>query len=493
MNSIGRSIGTLAARGVAWTAAGQLIRQVVQVVGSVALARLLSPDDFGLLGMALIFVGVGQLLADFGIGSALVHDRESKSDPVILSTCFWLNLAVSVLLAILIAALAPVIAGFFGRSDLAPITALLSVNLVVSGLLVVPQSMLYRDMRFADLAYAQVGGSFVGLLTAVSMAWNDLGVWALVVQPIAGNLATGSILYFLVRWAPSFNFSYSRVRHLLHFSGNVMGTSLLSYAQRSADGLLIGRFLNAHAVGLYSQATQIMLLPLQQVSSVVVRVLFPTLVQLQADMPRFRKAYLKSVSAIALITFPLMTGLFALSDDFIIVVLGPGWTDMAPLLRVLSWVGMMQSIATTTGTLFLGSGNAAAMFRVSLVVTPVIIGGISAGTHWGIEGVAIGYALGSFSTFFYSMTKAMRLVNLQWMDLARSVWRPFACSIAMLVGVIFVHAGLGHWSVLSRFVTCVLAGVAIYSAGAMVLLLPLIRDLASDLRGPRAATEQAGT
>ena len=176
-------LGVSAARGVLWTGLGQVLRQVIQVIGSVALARLLVPDDFGVLGMAMFFVGIGQLFADFGIGSAIIQAR--SDDRVVLSSCFWLNLAVAATLALLVLVAAPWIADFYQRSDLAPMVAVLSLNLLLAGLQVVPQALLYRDMRFADLAKAQVLGSLAGALVAIMMAWYGAGVWSLVAQPLA--------------------------------------------------------------------------------------------------------------------------------------------------------------------------------------------------------------------------------------------------------------------------------------------------------------------
>lgn len=487
-----KDIGGRAVRGVLWTGGAQVVRQIIQIGGSITLARLLAPDDFGLIGMAMFFIGIGQMFSDFGIGSALIQNRTRTDDAEVLSTCFWLNMGVAAALAISITACSPLIAAFFGRADLAPIVTLLSLNLLLAGLTVVPQAILYRDLRFAELAYSQVGGSLVGLVSAGSMAVFGFGVWSLVIQPLAGNLATAAVLYGAVRWWPKFRYSYPRIRHLVHFSGNVLGSSLLSYAQRSADSLLIGRLLTAHAVGIYAQATQIMLLPLQQVSSVVVRVLFPALVQLQDDMPRFRRAYLKSINAIALITFPLMAGLFALAEEFVLVVLGSGWSEMIPLLKVLAWVGMMQSIATTSGTLYLGSGNARAMLRVSALVTPIIVGGITVGTYWGIEGVAIGYAIASFSTFFYSMTQAIGLVGLRWRDIAESTWRPLVCSVVMLAGVSVVHEMLVDWSLLPRFVLCIGAGAAVYLISSLYVSRAILFELMRDLRGLRSVVGERG-
>ncbi len=182
------SLSSSAARGVLWTGTGQVLRQLVQIGTSLVLVRLLVPEDFGLIGMAMFFIGIGQLLADFGMGAAIMHSR--TDDQVILSSCFWLNVAVAGVLAALLLVGAPLIGGFYKRTDLVPIVAALSLNLLLSGLLVVPAALLTRDMRFAVLARSQVLGSLVGAAAAIAMAWRGFGAWALVMQPLCGAVAT---------------------------------------------------------------------------------------------------------------------------------------------------------------------------------------------------------------------------------------------------------------------------------------------------------------
>ncbi len=289
-----KGLGTTAARGMFWTGGGQILRQMVQLISSVLLARLLVPDDFGMLGMALVIVGIGQIFADFGIGAAIVQSQ--TADRLVLSSCFWANLAVGVLLALAISLASPLIAAFYQRPTLAPLVVAASLTLVLSAAMVVPRSLLYKDMRFAELAKAQFLGSVGGAIVAVGLAWAGFGVWSLVIQPLAGTAITLAVSWGYARLLPKLEFSWSGIRGLVRFSVGVLGTDLLNYANRNTDSLLIGRTLGAGPLGFYSMSYQIMLYPLQQVSSVIVKVLFPTLSQLQDELPRFREAYLKCVA-----------------------------------------------------------------------------------------------------------------------------------------------------------------------------------------------------
>ena len=460
------NLASSAARGVLWTGAGQVLRQVLQLGTSLVLVRLLVPEDFGLIGMAMFFVGIGQLLADFGMGSAIVQAR--TSDRLTVSSCFWINFAAAAALAVLLVVMAPAIGGFYKRADVVPIVAALSLNLLLSGLQVIPAALLTRDMRFAVLARAQVLGSLIGAAAAVVMAWRGFGVWALVAQPLCGGAITLAAYTRATRWYPRFEFSWLKVEPLARFSAALLGTSLIGYMNRNADSLLVGRVLGAGPLGYYSMAIQLMLYPLQQVSSVFVRVLLPTLAHLQDDLPRLRAAYLKAIGCIALVTFPIMGGLFAVADDFVLVVFGPTWSAMTPLVKILAWVGMFQSVGTTVGTLYLATGNPRLALRVTMIGAPIIIGGMASGLPWGTVGVATGYAVANFSFAYYTFVTAFRLVGLRLADFFRELAPPLGCTLAMIAVVMIADRVLSPLEPPHRLGLCVLFGVLVYAIVTLI-------------------------
>ena len=478
------SLAANAARGVMWTGAGQVVRQLVQIVSQLVLVRLLVPGDFGLLGMAMFFVGVGQLLVDFGIGSALV--QSGGEDRVLISSCFWLGMAVAGALTLSTLACSPLIASFYGRVDLAPLVAVLSLNLLISGLQVVPSALLYRDMRFADLARAQVLATLLAAVVAIMMASLGAGVWALVAQPLVGGVVVLCLYAVAAKWRPRFEFSWPLVAPLARFSAALLGTSLLGYASRNVDGLLIGRTLGAGPLGHYSMAIQLMLYPLQQVSSVIVRVLFPTLVHLKEDLPRLRSAYMKAVGTIALLAFPIMGGLFSLADNFVLVVFGPSWIEMIPVLKVLAWVGMLQSIGTTVGTIYLSTNNMQIALRVTLLATPVLIGGMIVGLPWGIFGVAMGYAVATLLVSFYTFITAFAVINLSLGDFFSTISRPFLATVLMIIILLMLIPALDILSATLQLGTSIVLGIISYGIASIVINRVQLNEVISILRSLRA-------
>jgi O-antigen/teichoic acid export membrane protein len=352
---------------------------------------------------------------------------------------------------------------------------------------VVPSALLARDMRFADAARAQVLGSLSGALLAIALAWQGVGVWALAAQTLFGSAVVLSILVNSLRWRPHFEFSWPKVEPLARFSFPMLGNNLIGYAIRNADSLLVGRFLGPGPLGLYSMAIQLMVYPLQQVSSVIVRVLYPTMVQIRDDLPRLRAAYLRAVGGIAVLTFPMMGGLFAVADDFVAVVFGREWMEMAPVLKVVAWVGLMQSIGTTVGTIYITVGKPQVALRVSLIGAPVLIGGMAAGLHWGILGVAIGYGIASFSFFYYSIVQAFRLVGLKVAELHVAIARPLLATLAMVGVVAFAILALQSSQPAYRLGIAITIGVVAYAAFSLVLNRQQLADILTMLRSARRA------
>lgn len=475
-----KGLGAVAAKGVFWTGGGQILRQLVQLATSVVLARLLVPDDFGMLGMALVVVGIGQIFADFGIGAAIVQSQ--TSDRRVLSSCFWANLAVGATLALVISLASPWIAAFYRRPDLAPLVVVASLTLVASAAIVVPRSSLYRDMRFAELAKAQFFGSVAGALLAIGLAWAGFGVWALVLQPLAGTSVTLALSWFYARLLPRWEFSWDGIRGLVRFSAGVLGTDLLNFANRNTDSLLIGRALGAQPLGYYSMSYQIMLYPLQQVSSAIVKVLFPTLSQMQNDLQRLRAAYLKSISFIAIVTFPMMSGLFVVAEDLIRVAMGEKWLPILPVLQILVWVGMAQSIGTTVGTIYLSTANVRRMFQLTLLGTAMLVSGVAIGLNWGIEGVAAGYAIGSLSFMCVSLSVALRIIGLRMRHLLISIIRPFAAAISMLVILMGTTAAMGEVRADLRLLLTIASGITLYVGLSLIINRSQVRDLARLMR-----------
>jgi PST family polysaccharide transporter len=447
--------------GITWSIVSRSGRLVLTFVIGVILARLLSPREFGLVAMITVITSFAAIFSELGFSAALVQKQDVGETH--LSSVFWLNLGAGLVLTLLFVAGAPLIARFYQEPMLAPLTMLIAMNFVISSLNIVQNTLFTRSLNFQILAIVEICALAVAGAVSITMAYTGFGVWSLAVQSVIVSAVTALLLWLLSDWRPSLLFHWAAIKDLLGFSVNMFGTKVLNYWVRNIDYLLIGRVLGSNPLGIYNRAYDIMLFPLVSVSRVLSRVMFPSFSIIQEDKGRVSSLYLKITRTIALITFPMMLGLFVTVEPFVLTVFGAQWAAMIPVLRILSLVGMPESIGTLTGNLYLSQGRADLEFKVGLFVKINVILGIVIGLRWGIVGVAAGYAIASFVNAYPNFYFAGRLVNLTYWQLLRNVNAVLACALAMAAFVwvtgLIVPSSWPDWALLA---TQVSSGVVIY-------------------------------
>ena len=454
--------------GARWLAVSQAGRQALQFATTIILARLLAPSDFGLLGMALVLINFAMLFRDMGISAAVVQRKEISDQ--LLSSLFWVNMLVGLTAMLLLWIIAPLAAEFYSEPRMVSIVRVLSVNFVLSGSTVLHQSLLERELAFNRLTRVEVGASVVGSLVAIGTATLHAGVWSLIYQSLGMMIITTISLWVMSSWRPRILLEWSEVKSVSNFSLNLVGFNILNYCARNLDYLLVGKFLGATVLGYYTYAYRIMLYPLQNISAVVGRVMFPVYAKLQDDNALLRQNYLKAVSTIALITFPLMLGLMGVSRPLVLGLFGSEWAPVQPLILILAPVGLIQSIGTTVGTIFQAKGRTDWMMRWGIVTTVLTAIAIVVGLRWGVIGVALAYASISAVLAYPGFAIPFRLIDLRVQKLVGALWRPFVCSILMLgvilgLAVILPDIFTESW----RIIILVPSGIAAYLAASWML------------------------
>ena len=339
-------------------------------LGSIAiLARLLTPEDFGLIAMVTALTGFMEMFKDAGLSMATVQRAEISHDQI--STLFWINLALSAVLMVLMVAFAPAVARFYGQPRLLWITVALAPTFLFGGMTVQHQAILNRQMRFAALGMIQVASQAVGIAAAITAAALGLRYWALVIMTAAVAAANTVAVWLFSGWRPGLPKSRSGVRPMLDFGANLMGFGLLNYIVRNADNVMIGRYCGAAALGLYARAYQIFLLPLSQLFGPFAAVVTPALSRVQNDPQRFRRYYCMAATALAYSTLPLMVVLIVCARETVSVFLGPKWLDAVPIFLVLALGGLLQPIASLLGSIFIALGQTDRQRRWATFVMPV--------------------------------------------------------------------------------------------------------------------------
>lgn len=419
---------TLAA--LSWSGIAQLARQSLGIVVSVILARLLNPRDFGLIGMAMVFVSFAQIFSDLGLGSALI--QKVRLEQRHLDSIFWINIIVGIILTGVTFAVAPVIAFFYREPVLKPLIMSTAFIFLIGSFKETQSALLIKEMRFKELAVIETASSLIGGAVGITMVLIGFGVWSLVIQVLVFKIISVIITWKFCSWRPGLFLDLRAVKDLLGFGLNLLGFDVLNYWMRNLDNLLIGRFIGSAGLGIYSRAYNIMLWPINQLSGVISRVMFPTLSILQDNLEKVRKVYLQINRMIAFITFPLMIGVFVLAKPFVLGIFGQKWQELVPVLRILSLNGIMQSVGTTVGLIYNSQGRTDLQFKWGIFAGIIIACSFFVGLHWGIIGVATAYTLSCYLILWYpAWAIPGRLINLRFSDMARNLSGCFFCAVIM--------------------------------------------------------------
>jgi O-antigen/teichoic acid export membrane protein len=457
---------------------------VLKMGAIMALARLLSPKDFGLVGMVVAFTGVLNLLRDFGLSSAAVQ-RATISDEQ-SSTLFWINILVGALLGLIAVAMAPAIAAFYGEPRLLGITVVLALGFPFNAAGTQHQALLQRQMRWTALAVISVISLMVGAAVAIGGAEAGYGYWALVWMSIASPLAGTLGLWLTTGWVPGMPQRNVGVGSLMIFGGTLTLRTFVTFIAYNADKVLIGRFWGADAIGIYGRAYQLVNIPTEQLVSAVGEVAFAALSRLQDDPIRFKRYFLKGFSLLLGLSLPITLGCVFFADDLVYVVLGPNWNDAAAIIRLMAPAIAIVAIINPLEWLIFSMGLGARSLKIALVFAPFMILGYVMGLPYGPKGVA--FASSAILTMWLipHTLWCVRGTVISPRDILLAVSAPLA-SGALAGGVAF-GVRLMYGEFLSPFPRLVLEssvlfvtffGVLLFAAGQKSLYLDLLRGLRS--------------
>lgn len=426
--------------GIKWSAVSQIGGQGVDLVTTVILARLLLPSDFGLMAMAMVVIGLLELFKDLGT-SATVIQRENLSQSL-LASIFWINVTFGILTTLLIYFLAPTAASFYDDPRVIAVLQALSITFIVSGVSILQRAILLRNFAFHTLAKIEIGATLCGAIVGIGSAFLGAGVWSLVSRSLVNVAVTTVWLWFSTKWRPRLLFDWVEVKSVSAYSLYLTGTNVLDFLERNSDNLIIGKFLGAQALGYYTLAYNLMLYPIRSISWTLGRVMFPVYSRMQDDNLMFGRAYFKIAGAIALVSFPAMIGLMAVSNLLVPTFFGSQWQPVILLLMILAPVGLVQSITTTAGTIYRAKGRTDLEFRwgIGSVVLHVIA--FLIGVQWGLIGVAVAYMMVVMILTFPWLAISFRLINLRLRDMGSVLWRPFLSSLFMLATVTLLKGAM---------------------------------------------------
>ncbi|UCH51234.1 MAG: MOP flippase family protein [Chloroflexota bacterium] len=453
----------LTAHGIAWTAISQLSNQAFLFIVTAILARLLTPEDFGIVGMAAIFTGLVATVNELGLNAAIIQRKELSESH--LATSFWAIMAMGILIFGIAILAAPFVARFFGKDIVAPVVILSSSGFLIGSLGVVQGSLLIKGMLFKQLAATEIGATIISGTAATVMAFAGFGVWSLALKGVIFSFASVVLLWLVCSWRPSIHFSLESFKQLFGFSVKVTGTRVVNYFQANVDYMVVGKLFGAYSLGIYSLAYRLITMPLTKISSIVTRVTFPAYSSIQDDDLRLRRGYLKEIAYISLVTFPALTGLFAVAPEFIRVIYGEKWVSAILPLRILCIVGVVKSIGTTVGSIHYSKGRADIALKWNISKFVILTGGIFAGSRYGIVGVATAIAIVTAALFPIIQWVTNRLIKLSFREYLRALYPSTSASTLMLLFLaayrLLLH-GISWQNDFFNLISSVLLGSVVY-------------------------------
>lgn len=457
-----QQLGQQAVKSVFWVGSTQAIGQVISLVATVYLMRILSPVDYGLVGMALSYQAIIFILYDLGIGVAIVQRKELTEEDI--HSAFWFSTGFGVILFCLTWYAAILCGAFYSNEQVIGLVRVLALGNVFLAIKEVPYCMMARRFEFKRRGFAELCSGLVCLAVSVLLALKGYGVWSLVIGQTARELCLCIMILKFSRWRVRFCFRTANLKPLLRFGIPITGQSLLSFLNQSSDSVIVGRFLGQSALGYYQIAVSLANLPIQKVIVIANKVVFPVFAKLQDDPERTKAYFYKVFHLISLFSFPVLFGLFSVSEEVVILILSPKWLPGLFVLQVFCFIAIFRSYIGFLLIVLKAKGNAGAVFKYSLYSSIVLPFGFLVGVRFGISGVGVAWLTVFPALFFYLLWLVKKEIDISFAETWKRTAHAFFASLAMTLCIFLLKKGVvSHLSMLT-FGSMIVAGIAIFVA-----------------------------
>ena len=469
MDLKGRSL-----RSGAVTLISQGLLFLMHIGSTMILARLLTPQDYGIISMVAAITGFARIFSDLGLSTATIQCDEINHEQV--STLFWINVGLGTLIAVIVAAISPAVAWFYKTPQLVWVTMALSLNFLITGLAVQHQALLTRQMQFYTIAKVRIFSTLIGIAVAISMAIHGYRYWALVFNTITASASSVVCFWLISKWRPGLPHRNSRVRPMLRFGSDISGFNIINYFARNLDNILIGRYCGSGALGFYSKAYQLLMMPITNLRSPMDKVAMPSLSRLQNEPVRYRNYYMKYLSILSFVSMPLVVFMFVCSDSIINIVLGPQWMEASEIFKILAFVALIQPVGSSRGLVLLSTGNSRRYLILGAATAFLISISFFMGIPWGAKGVAMAYAIAVYLVLFPFLFLSFQNTPVGVHHFLNAIKKPFVASLVMGVICYILVSNMKDMNNIVSLISCFVASLFTY-LGSIVILSGGLKDL----------------
>lgn len=427
---MGKSVWKTLVSGVVWNALEKVVVKGAAFIIGVILARILSPSDYGLIGMLAIFIALSNVFIESGFAKALIQNQNCKD--VDFSTAFVTNISISLVIYVILFVSAPFIASFYEEPSLIQITRVLSINFVLGAFNIVHRAKLMAKVDFKSLAIINFGGTIIGGGVGIAMAYMDYGVWALVFQTITSTVAMMFLFPFFSKWTPSIRFAKDSFNKLFNFGSKLLITGVVATIVNNLTTIFIGRFYKSESLGYYTRATQYSDLAALTINDVFNTVTFPILSSLQSDRDRLIQVYSKILFYTALLTFPLMVLFALLAKPIVVIVLTDKWLPCVPLLQILCIARMFTPISSINMNVLNAVGRSDLFMKLDFCKMPYSVAAIFIALPFGVEAVVWANLITTFVSFLVNGYLPGKMFGYGALSQLRD-WRYIILSVLLMV------------------------------------------------------------
>lgn len=423
-------LGARAARGTVAALASQAFKFAVNVGVAIALARLLTPEDFGVFAIAFAATGFLEFAREGGMVVAVVQSETLTREQT--NTLFWFNAGVGALLTLVALAAAPVIGRAFSDPRLVPVAAVLALTFLASGLCAQHSALLRRQMRFTAIAACELTALAVAAAVGVAAATRGAGYWALVSFNVVLQVVQAALVIAAAGWRPAWPERWAPVAPLVRFGGVMMAFDLVGYFNQKFDNLIVAWFLGPAALGLYDKAYQFLLMPVNQISLPLSGVVHSTLSRLQRDPERYRAYLARAVLLSTGLGLPLTAFLYANAHTIITQLLGRQWLPAAPIFSALAPAAATMTVTACVGWIFLSLGRARRQLPWAAFTTAITVAAFVVGARWGVVGVAAAFSVSRVVLLPATLMYTCAGTPVAWTEVLATAGRPAVASLAAL-------------------------------------------------------------
>lgn len=459
---------------LAWSFLESIGLQGVQFIIGVILARLLFPQQFGLIAMLTIFLAVSESFINSGFGAALIQKRDATHTDK--CSIFYFNIAIGLLMAAILCLAAPSIASFYNQPILTPLTQALSLTIVINSFGLIQTVILTKEIDFKSITKVSLTASVLSGTIGIAMAVLGYGVWSLVAQQILSSLFRTAALWLFSLWRPSLIFSLTSLREMFGYGSRMLASGMLNRIFENIYLLVIGKLFSPTALGFFARAQIMQEIPTQTLSSMVGRVTFPVFSSIQDDPVRMKRGVKKALSLLVLVNFPLMLGISVVAYPLVLVLLTDKWLPCVPYLQLLCFVGLLYPVHLINLNALQALGHSDLFLRLEVIKKVLVIINIALTWQWGISAMIIGMLVLSVVSLYLNSYYTGRLIDYRIGEQVRDI-SPYLFVSALMGGIVHLAGYLPYPNEWSMLLLQIMLGVIIYVSLCRIFRLPAFMEV----------------